>query len=130
MDIGLIIIFLLIESIALVVMLVIVWIMHAKIGEYPEQLPLSEDPKKELKEALFFYVIFVIFLIITVYIGFTYYTKFASDPYAIELVLLVIVLFTVPSFLLPAIYVTRVNKWNSKDLGLTTKIQQPIVFVL
>ena len=127
MDIGLIMIFLLIEVIGLLLLVFIVWLMHAKIGEYPEPLPLSENPKKEIKEALVFYVIFVIVLIIAVIVG-IYFMLFSSGPYTLEGALLAIVFFTIPSFLLPAIYVIRVSKWNSKDLGLTTEIQQPIIF--
>jgi membrane protease YdiL (CAAX protease family) len=106
-----------------------IWLFHAKIGKYPEPLPKSKIPKRELREAGFLYVIYTISLICLALLFITFKPTAFSEPYSIEGTLAVIAIFSITGFLIPILFVIRVNKWTAKDLGITTDIQQPRVFV-
>lgn len=123
-----VIIFIVMIVIQICILLFIIWIMHAKIGEYPEPLPLSEDPKRELKEALLLSVLFMIVLTIFLLVVIFFYSELLSEQYSIGGLLIFTAVITIPS-LVSLIFVNRVNKWDAKDLGLTTEIQQSKVFV-
>jgi len=47
-----------------------------------------------------------------------------------DILLVVTVLNTVPGLILGYLYVTRVNGWNNKDLGLTKEILNKNVWIL
>jgi len=104
-------------------LLLIVWLLHAKIGEYPEPLPLSEVPKREIRETLFLWIIFFAFLIFDAIIIFVFFESQLSNRYSMEILLVVASLNTVPGLIIGYLFVTRVNGWNIKDLGLTTGIR-------
>jgi len=110
-------------------LLLIVWLLHAKIGDYPEPLPLSEDPKREIIETLLLWVIFFAFLIIDVIIIFAFFESQLSNRYSMEPLLVVTLLNTVPGLIIGSLFVIRVNGWNIKDLGLTTQILNKNVWI-
>ena len=110
-------------------LLLIVWLLHTKIGKYPEPLMLSKDPKREIRESLFLWVIFVAFLIIDAIIIFAFFGSQLSNRYSMEILLVVTLLNTVPGLILGYLYVTRVNGWNNKDLGLTKEILNKNVWI-
>jgi len=68
-------------------LLLIVWLLHAKIGEYPEPLPLSEVPKREIRETLFLWIIFFAFLIFDAIIIFVFFESQLSNRYSMEILL-------------------------------------------
>ena len=110
-------------------LLLIVWLLHAKVGKYPEPLPLSEYPKREIRGAIFLWVIFFVFLIIDAIIIFTFFGLQLSNRYSMEILLVVTLLNTVPGLIIGYLFVTRVNGWNFKDLGLTTEILSKNVWI-
>jgi len=117
------------QLIQIVTLLIIVWLLHAKIGEYPEALPLSDNPEREIGEALLMWVIFFAFLIIDAIIIFAFFESQLSIQYSMEPLLVVTVLNTIPGLIIGYLLVTRVNGWNTKDLGLTTEILNKNVWI-
>lgn len=112
------------------VLLVVISILHTKIGEYPEPLPSSENPKREIWEVLFLWAILFVIISVLIYLIFSVRIFDSPDTYSPELVLLWAVVHTMPGFVIPLLFVLFVNKWNARDdLGFTTKIQPKPVWV-
>lgn len=103
--------------------LAIFLLLHFVVGKYPDPLPASKEPRREILEALGLWAILSIAITIAVFIV----------P-ASEL--------TVPTFqsalvgnlalspfwiLIPLFIVLRVNKWTSKDLGFTKPISRSVM---
>ena len=110
-------------------LLVIVWLLHAKVGKYPEPLPLSENPKKEIREVLILWITFFVFLILDAIIIFAFFGSQLSNRYSLEILFVVTLLNTVPGLIIGYLFVTRVNGWNVKDLGLTKEIRNKNVWI-
>jgi membrane protease YdiL (CAAX protease family) len=117
------------QSIPVVITSIYLLIIHKWVGKYPEPLPRSENPKKETKEALFLYFILMIVSITTVLVAWIYFPSFISESYSVNGILYFMALITIPGIILPALYVTRINKWNLEDLGITTQVLQPKVAI-
>jgi membrane protease YdiL (CAAX protease family) len=117
------------QSIPVVITSIYLFIIHKWVGKYPEPLPRSENPKKEMKEALILYFILLIVTISTALGAWVYFPSFISESYSVNRILYVMALITVPGIILPALYVTRVNKWSWGDLGLKTQVLQPKVVI-
>jgi membrane protease YdiL (CAAX protease family) len=111
------------------VLVVVTWLFHTKIGDYPEPLPLSDNPKKEIREGLILVSIVFGFLVIGAIVIVSFFTSQLLDPYPLELILFLTVLLSIPELVLGYLFVTRVNKWTINDLGLTTKIQTKKVMI-
>lgn len=110
------------------VLLAVVWVLHTKIGKYPEPLPSSENPKREIGEALFLWVFLFVVLSIFGYLVFSVGLLDTSEPYSTDLTIIWQLVNTVPSLAVPLLFVRFVNKWNASDLGVTTKINQKRVW--
>jgi membrane protease YdiL (CAAX protease family) len=111
------------------VLLVVVWVLHTKIGKYPEHLSLSEDPRGEIRQTFLLWIFLFLIISIFAYLVFSVGLLDASDPYSTEFTLIWISVNTVPSLIVPLLYVRFVNKWTVKDLGITRKINQKKVWI-
>lgn len=88
-------------------------LLHFVIGKYPAPLPLSEDPRREILEALGLWAILVI--VITTIIFMTPPSMLIAAPP--EFVATTSLLILPPYVVVPLLYVLRVNKWRAKDMG-------------
>jgi len=123
--------FLLVHFLRISILLAVAWVLHAKIGKYPEPLPSSENSKREIWEVVFLwavhFAIMSIFAYLVISVGIFGYP---SDPYSSESFIVWAVVNTVPGLAIPLLFVLLVNNWNARDdLGLTTKIQQKQVWI-
>ncbi|MCK5239839.1 MAG: CPBP family intramembrane metalloprotease [Candidatus Thorarchaeota archaeon] len=117
-------------SLRISVLLVVAWILHKKIGEYSEPLPSSENPKREVSEALLLWGIMFVVASIFAFVIYTTGIFDVSDQYSPTLLLLWAIVYTIPGLVIPALFVLFVNKWNARtDLGITLKIQQRSVWM-
>jgi len=99
----------------------LVWLLHSRIGEYPRQLPRSENPKREIREALFLWGVAVIVPILMIYVISPQLNYVVTDRTLRELVL--VPLFSVLYIPLPLFVVLKLNRWTVRDLGITWKSQ-------
>ncbi|MHA2338896.1 MAG: CPBP family intramembrane glutamic endopeptidase [Candidatus Hodarchaeales archaeon] len=112
-------------------LLFLVWLIHKKVGEYPDPLPLSKHPRREIRDVFLFYIIALIFyVIITAVIFSVFSSQITTDRYAIEPAIFLTLTLTLPLLIIPFVYVRRVNSWNIEDMGLTTKVQNINVIVV
>ena len=110
----------------LTILLILILILLAKfIGTYPTPLPRSENPATEKKEVIILGFIMLIYLSLYIYVFSPYLISMLGDSYIIG-----IIFGTFINFLIPFIYVVYKNKWVSKDLGLTNKIQSWSVVII
>ncbi len=97
----------------LLIIIVIVLLLHFVIGKYPEPLPRSENPKKEIWQALGLWGLLVLITTGAVFlipveeftaptVKVTFLGNLALSPFWV---------------IIPVIFVLRVNKWTVKDLG-------------
>jgi len=106
------------------VLLAVIWVLHTKIGVYQEQLPSSENPKREIWEVLLLGTISFVMISLFAYLVYSVNIFDASDPRSPELTIIWAVFHTVPGLVIPLLFVLFVNKWSARDdLGFTTKIQ-------
>jgi membrane protease YdiL (CAAX protease family) len=111
------------------VLLIVSWVLHTKIGVYPQPLPTCEDPKREIREALFLWSIMFAIASIFAFLVYTSGIFDPSDQYSPVLLVTWALVYTLPGFAIPLLFVVFVNKWNARaDLGITTKIQQKRVW--
>jgi membrane protease YdiL (CAAX protease family) len=112
------------------VLLIVSWVLHAKIGVYPQSLTTSENPKREIREVFLLWAF--MFAIASVF-GFLVYTSGIfnpSDSYSPVLLVTWALVYSLPGFAIPLLFVVFVNKWNARvDLGINTKIQQKRVWI-
>jgi len=90
----------------------IVALMHFKLAKNPEPLPLEENKRRGIWEALGFWLLTVIVLTV---IGFAFVEKMA-DPEPVTLVQ-IILLAAIPYVLIPVLYLRLVRKWTLRDFG-------------
>jgi membrane protease YdiL (CAAX protease family) len=99
----------------LLIIIATVLLLHFVIGKYPEPLPRSENPKKEVWEAIGFTALVSIAVTVLLLIvpeealinktpRWEFLGSLALSPFI---------------FVIPLLYVLRVDKWTSKDLGFT-----------
>ena len=97
----------------LLIIIAIVLLLHFVIGKYPEPLPRSENPRREVWEALGLWGLLVFVTTVTVFIvpveeftdptvRVTFLGNLALSPFWV---------------IIPVVFVLRVNKWIGKDLG-------------
>jgi membrane protease YdiL (CAAX protease family) len=104
--------------------------LHKKIGEYPEPLATSENPKRDIRESLLLWSIMFVIASVFAFIVYTSGLFELSDPYSLVLMTSWVVVYTIPGLVIPLLFVLFVNRWNAReDLGLTTKIHQSRVWV-
>ncbi len=111
----------------LLLLLAIVAILHFVIGKYPEPLPRSENPKKEVWEAIGFSALVSIAVTVLLYLipAEVIINKTPLVEFLGSLALSPFI------FVIPLVYVLRVDKWTSKDLGFTKPRSWPVmVFAL
>ncbi|MHA2021450.1 MAG: CPBP family intramembrane glutamic endopeptidase, partial [Candidatus Thorarchaeota archaeon] len=111
-------------------LLIVSWVLHAKIGVYPQSLPTSEDPKREIREALFLWLIMFAVASIFAFVVYTSGIYDPSDTYSPVLLVTWALVYTLPGFAIPLLFVVLVNKWNARvDLRINTKILQKRVWI-
>ena len=106
----------------------IVWILHTKIGKYPEPLPESENPRREIGEAILFFGVAIVSVFI-LFFSVIYSSIDLTEQFSLPIKYLTILVFGVSMIILPIAYVRFVNKWNAEDLGVTTKVLQQKVWI-
>jgi membrane protease YdiL (CAAX protease family) len=109
------------------VLLVVVWVFHAKIGKYPKPLPSNDNLKREMWEVGFLWILQFAIMSIFAYLVFSVGMFDPSDPYSLELLIVWAGVQTVPGLVIPLLFVRFGNTgarvvWE--DLGFSTKIQQ------
>ncbi|MHA2426305.1 MAG: CPBP family intramembrane glutamic endopeptidase [Candidatus Thorarchaeota archaeon] len=117
-------------SIRIIVLLIFTWILHKRIGTYPEPLLKSENPKREIRESLLLWAfMFIVSSIFGFIVNATSIID-TSDPYSPILLIIWAIVYTIPGFVIPLLFVLFVNQWNSRnDLGITSKIDQQRVWM-
>ncbi|MCU0522327.1 MAG: CPBP family intramembrane metalloprotease [Anaerolineae bacterium] len=94
-----------------------VWLLHTGLGRYPEPLPRSENPKREIREVLLLWGAAVIVPILRVSVLTPLFDIVAVDRTLRELIS--VPLLSVPYLALPLFVVVKRNGWTVDDLGLT-----------
>jgi len=104
-----------IKMFELLLLLAVVVILHFVMGKYPEPLPPSKNPKKEVWEAIGFSALVSIAVTVLLYIipAEEIINKSLRTEFLGSLALSPFI------FVIPLLYVLRVDKWTSKDLGFT-----------
>ncbi len=105
----------------------LVWLLHSYIGEYPNPLPRSENPRRDIWEALFLWGVAIIVPVLTIFILTPQLDQAISDSTTRQL--LRAPLLTIPYIILPLFLVLKVNRWTAKDFGLTWKSQSRSVTI-
>ncbi len=114
------------SNIFLTILLILILILLTKfIGTYPTPLPRSENPATEKKEVIILWFIMLIYLSLYIYVLSPYFISMVGDSYIIG-----VIFGTFINFLIPLVYVVYKNKWNSRDLGLTSKIRSWSVVII
>ena len=108
---------------------ILIVILHFKIGEYPEEHPRSDEPKKEIIHIIVLYSLLIVGTIIIVLIMLSAGIDL-TNRYGLEFNLLVFFLFPVFGIYIPYALIRFVDKppWTLEDQGLITEIKQPIVW--
>ena len=99
----------------------LVWLLHSRIDRYPRPLPRSENSKREICEALLLWGVAVIVPVLRIYVISPQLNQVVTDRTLRELVY--VPLLSVPYVVLPLFVVLKLNRWTTKDLGLTWKSQ-------
>ncbi|MBA7480140.1 hypothetical protein ES707_15586 [subsurface metagenome] len=108
----------------LLLIIVVLLLLHFVIGKYPEPLPRSENPRREIWETLGLWGLIVLATTIAVFVT---PLELIIDKTVVSELLGNLALF--PFWvLIPLLYVTRVNKWTAKDMGFT-KPRSLFVFI-
>ncbi len=100
-------------AIEIVIPLGIVTLLHFKIGNYPQHLPLEGNKRKGIWETL---IILALPVIVTTMMIFSDFTEEMADPTP-GILLQFILITAVPYILVPVSYLRFVKKWTPKDLG-------------
>lgn len=99
----------------------LVWLLHSRVGEYPRPLLRSENRKRDIWEALSFWIFsFVVSMMMTLFITPALDHQITNRTLR-ELVLAP--LLGAIYVLFPILVVRRVNGWTLKDFGVTWKSQ-------
>lgn len=98
----------------------IIFILLLKgLGKYPDPLPRSENPRKELIEIIMFALIVIIYLTLKIFV-----LDLIPDFFYITLGLSTIIYLFVP-----LIYVHIKDHWTFKDLGINFKIKSRWILI-
>ncbi|MHA2066979.1 MAG: hypothetical protein ACXABY_21645 [Candidatus Thorarchaeota archaeon] len=112
------------------VLLIVSWVLHTKIGVYPQSLPTSENPKREIREMLLLWAFMFAVASIFAFLVYTSGIFDPSDQHSPVLLVTWALVYTLPGFAIPFLFVVFVNKWKVRaDLGITTTIQQKRVWI-
>lgn len=95
------------------VFIVSVLLLHYKLAPYPTSFPRSEDRRREILEALAFWGIQVVYVILFIYMV----PPSALTNVTPRLGLIRSLLGLIPEVLVPVSYVLLIQKWTLKDLG-------------
>jgi membrane protease YdiL (CAAX protease family) len=90
-------------------------LLHFKLAPYPEPLPRSEKPWREFLEALVFWAIQVIFVLVFIYVIPPSDLTNVTPRLALTRSLLGLIL----EVAIPALFVILVTRWTLKDLGFS-----------
>ncbi|MFC1561509.1 lysostaphin resistance A-like protein [candidate division KSB1 bacterium] len=100
-------------AIEIAIPLGIVALLHFKIGNYPQSLPLEENKWKGIWETL---IIWALSVIVLTMIIFSNSAEKMADP-TLGTLLQFILITAVPYILIPVLYLRLVKKWTLKDFG-------------
>jgi membrane protease YdiL (CAAX protease family) len=101
-----------------ILLIVILLLLTTVIGKFPEPLPLTKKPAKEIFEVLFLWTLNFVFLFVYIfYLGPYFYTLISDD------VIPGVILFSFTSLIIPLLYVATINKWKIKDFGIINKVE-------
>ena len=99
----------------------VAWLVHSGVGRYPEQADRAENPTRGILTALSLWSVAVVFSILMTYVISPWLDRAVANATLRELSRTP--LLSVPYIALPLLIVRRRDRWTSKDLGLTWKIQ-------
>jgi membrane protease YdiL (CAAX protease family) len=105
----------------------LIWLLHGGIGAYPEPLPRSARPRRELGQALLLWVVALALRTALMPAISSWLGRLAPDRTAallLEAALLSLLFLALPAFLM-----LRVNRWSARDLGLTWRTRSAGVAV-
>ena len=92
-----------------------VLLLHFKLAPYPDPLPPSENPWREFLEALMFWAIQVVFVLLFMYMV----PPGALNRVTPRLALSRSLLGMIPEVAIPVLFVVLVKRWTLKDLGFS-----------
>ncbi len=107
--------------------ILIILILHYRIGEYPDPLPPSETPKRDILETFLIYVIINAYLAIFVF-GIRPKRSDGNINFTLE-VLFAILMVHLPEFLLLLYFSVNTKRRTAKDLGFSTNLQPSYVSI-
>lgn len=105
----------------------LIWLLHSLIGVYPEPLPRSARPRRELGQAFLLWIVALVTPILESAVVSPWLSHLVSDR-TVEL-MLEAVLLSVPYLVLPVLWMVKVNGWSAADLGLTLRTWSPGVAI-
>lgn len=106
---------------------VLLWILHSQIGNYPEPLPRSQQPKREMWEVMLFWGSAMVVPILMMYAISPWLERTLTDRTLRELVR--VPLLSGLYVALPLVVVLKQNRWATRDLGLSLRSQSRDVSV-
>jgi len=99
----------------------ILWVVHRWIGSYPPALPRSPNPRAELRDVLWLWLLAVGFPVFRIFVMGPWLEELVVDQTLRELVSAPIL--SVPYLLLPLWMVLRRDRWTATDLGLVWRVR-------
>lgn len=103
----------------------LIWLAHSGIGSYPEPLPRSARPRREMGQALLLWVVALLTPILMPAVVFPWLSR--AVPNRTAELLLEAALLSLPLLALPAFLTLKADGWPARDLGLTWRTRSSSV---
>jgi membrane protease YdiL (CAAX protease family) len=105
---------------------VLLWLLHTKIGSYPAPLPKSAKPKQEFWEVMFLWGVAAIASLVMMAAVVPWLNRTVTSPMLRQLAQ--VPFLTLPYIVLP-LFMVRRKGWSIKDLGLSWRSQSQDVSI-
>ena len=99
-------------------LIIFIVIVYKVIGKYPTPLPRVENPRKEIKETIFLWMVGLIWIISYVFLIGFFLSPFIGDTYFIGLIV-----GSIFGLFIPILFVVYRIKWTLKDFGIINKVE-------
>jgi membrane protease YdiL (CAAX protease family) len=99
----------------------ILWVVHRWIGSYPPALPRSTNPRAELRDVSWLWLLAVGFPVFRLFVMGPWLEQLLVDRTLRELVSAPIL--SVPYFFLPLWMILRRSRWTAADMGLVWRVR-------
>jgi membrane protease YdiL (CAAX protease family) len=99
----------------------LIFILHKWVGRYPAPFPFSPDPKKEIREVLFLWLLAVCVPILRIFLLTPWLSDTIDSRFFVELIYAPVL--AAVYIAIPYIFVIRNSNWTASDLGFNLKVK-------